>query len=62
MKNTITDYNIQRCENGFIVNKSTSTENTDNDSFSSTYETATYVFPKWAEVLEWLKNAEEETE
>ena len=62
MKNSITDYNIQRCENGFIVNKSTSTEDTNGESFSSTYETQTFVFQKWADVLDWLKSAEEETE
>lgn len=56
--NTTTSYNINQAENGWIVGKTCDTEEQKDDSFTSTFTSETYVFQKWEDVLDFLKNGE----
>lgn len=57
MNNVSQNFNISNAENGYIVNVAIE-EDTDKDGIlSSSYTSETYVFKDWAQVIDWLKNA-----
>lgn len=58
MNSTSVNYNITNAENGFIVNRTIDKETEKDNTFSSSFTSETFVFQKWDEVLDWLKNAE----
>lgn len=49
-------YSINSVNNGFIVNQTTETETTEGDTFSNSYNSETYVFTSWDDVLKFLKD------
>lgn len=54
--NNLTETSIQitPAANGYIVNKATSTEAGEGDTFNVSYDTETYVFTDWDEAMVWL--------
>jgi len=58
MKNVENTYSINTVSNGFIVNKTTETETQNEDTFSNSYSSETYVFTSWDDVLKFLKENE----
>lgn len=51
-------YNVRAVNNGFTVEANYKTDSKDKDEMFSRYQSDTYIFTKWEEVVDFLKMTE----